>query len=127
MELWETVWNALMESGVDRGLVGGTCRFVLPRAQRCAAAVWQRSRPSLAADYAAARSAPVWRKALAGALLTYLVSATVAFGHTTGWAFDDGGPLWSTAWFISLTVIAWLYMGWMGVRWAMRRSAALLR
>ena len=113
---WEPFWNALLESGIDRFLMG--------TAQRTAQWLWRRYQPRLAADYALAKVAPLWRKAVAVPVLAWGVGGVLAYGLAG--ATPDTAPLWTMAWFGSVSAAVWLYGGWLVARWAVRQTRRLV-
>ena len=83
--------------------------------------LWKRTRQATTADVAAARSAPVWLKAVAGFLLVYGVGAVLTYG-----ALYDAAPLWAMCWFGSVWLSLWGYAGWLAVRWAVRQTRRMI-
>ena len=119
MEAFE---GALFESGVDRLIVGGVCRYVLPPAHRLLMSAWRRSRPKLAAGWAAVKAAP-WRTAFAALAIAWVAGGFGAYALTGG---DASAPLWAQGWFGSVVGVSMVgcaaWQGWLAVRWAVRQT-----
>lgn len=96
---------------------------VQPVAGRLLAARWGRRGPEIAADYAAAKSAPPWRKALASLMLVWGAGGVLAYVLTG--SMDHTSPLWATWWLGSVSAFIWLYAGWLAVRWTVRQTRRL--
>ncbi len=99
-----------------------------PIARRCLASQWGRARPRLAADYGAARSASLWRKAFATVAIPAVVLGFAAYAVTS--AVYGAPPLWAQAWLGGVVVAGVLGCaareGWLTGRWAVRRARRLL-
>ena len=122
MEAFE---GALFESGVDRLIVGGVCRYVLPPAHRLLMSAWRRSRPKLAAGWTAVKAAP-WRTAFAALATAWIAGSFGTYALTGG---DVSAPLWAQSWFGSVSLAVWgcaAWQGWLAVRWTVRHTRRLM-
>lgn len=123
MDSLQTLWDAVFESGVDRLLFGGAARFVLPHAQRYLIGAWRRCRPTVAAKYEVAKTAPLWRKAVAPPMLAWVAGGIPIYALTGG--MDGNAPLWALCWAGSIIASAILGCAarecWLMGRWVVRR------
>ena len=106
IDLLETIWNVMLEYGVDRSLLGGALRILLPRAQRYLGSAWRWCRPKLVTKYEAAKSAHPWRKAFAALTIPSIVGGLIA-GLMTG-GIDGTASPWAMCWFGSAMVVTLL-------------------
>ena len=95
------------------------CKDGKPWVKLRAQSLWQRARHEVAADIAAARAAPLWRKAAGSLFLLYSLGATSAY-----LAMANAPPWWAEVWGASLAPLLMAYGGWLAIRWAVRRRTA---
>ncbi len=93
---------------------------IQPMAGRLLTKWWRRQWSKIAAAYALAKSAPLWRRALALLMLIWIIGAYLAYALTGG-IFDDPSP-WAAWWFGSLSAFLWSYAAWLAARWVVRQT-----
>ena len=98
-----------------------------PVAQHCLSALWRRWHPRLSAGYAAAKAAPLWRKAFAALATAWIAGSFGAYALTGG---DVSAPLWAQSWFGSVVGVSMVgcavWQGWLAVRLAVRHTRRLM-